>query len=218
MRLKNGCQHNQQADLGAPEQLRLGRTPPASADRSPATESIARWMPVRATRSNIQHCAAVGNFLTREPWHVLGGMAAAPGSSRREGCHPQPAEPFSPVSRQYGPEARLGNHGTRNQSAKGNTVKKAKNLLVTGAVLGGMIAIPVTLSPPASAATPGSSCYIVLSTLLDNTRVPGTVSADGTTCTPDTPLAPPFAALNAGLPCGFTQANAYTQITVKCPG
>jgi hypothetical protein len=74
--------------------------------------------------------------------------------------------------------------------------------VATTAILaaGSVVAIPLTASP--ALAGPGDPCTIQVIGAI-NVDVPGTVSANGDNCVPNTALSGPLQALNVGVQCGY---------------
>jgi hypothetical protein len=88
---------------------------------------------------------------------------------------------------------------------------------VAACVLAGATVTALSVAPAAAyAATPGSSCNIQIAVPFGAVQYPGTVSADGTTCVPNTAI--PFApSLNAGLACGTFVNVANVAAFADCP-
>lgn len=91
---------------------------------------------------------------------------------------------------------------------------------VAAVVLGAGMALTAPLAAsPAFAATPGSPCTIRVTGAVQ-LNVPGTVSASGDNCVPNTALSGVLQDLNAGVECGYAGLGPLQPIIfieVICP-
>lgn len=95
---------------------------------------------------------------------------------------------------------------------------RMKRLMAAGLLgAGAVLAVPLAATP--AMAAPGDPCTIRVTGALA-LNVPGTVSANGENCVPNTALSGPLEALNVGATCGYAGLGPLAPIIfieVVCP-
>jgi hypothetical protein len=91
--------------------------------------------------------------------------------------------------------------------------------LIAAVVLGAGTVLAAPLAATPAVAAPGDPCTIRVTGAL-SLDVPGTVSANGENCVPNTALSGPLAFLNVGAECGYAGVAPLSPIIfvqVLCP-
>jgi hypothetical protein len=97
-------------------------------------------------------------------------------------------------------------------------MKRLRTLLAAAALGSAAVLAAPLAATPASAATPGSECTLFAGIPEGGSLdFPGTVSADGENCVPNTPITGPLAVLNVGLECDFFLNVALMLVRSDCP-